>query len=109
VAQERVPAFDFRRWGVGGIVMVGTLFVVGLLAFAQGIFRGPVGLQVVGTVCLGGGIVVFAIKVGEEIKPVRAKWGIEGEAGVVVNEVGRGIKGTVMVRSELWTEARTYV
>jgi len=35
VAQERVPVFDFRRWGVGGIVMVGTLFVVGLLAFIE--------------------------------------------------------------------------
>ena len=46
---------------------------------------------------------LLAIKVGEDIRPVSAKWGIAGDVGVVVNEVGKGVKGTVRVRSELWT------
>jgi membrane protein implicated in regulation of membrane protease activity len=83
--------------------MVGALLVLGLAGFVDGVFRGSVGLQVLGMVCLCGGILLFAIKVGEEIQPVRAKWGIANEVGVVVNEVGKGVRGTVRVRSELWS------
>jgi membrane-bound ClpP family serine protease len=100
---DRVAAFDLRRWGAGGVVAVGALLVVGAAAFYRGLVVGSYALQVLGALCLGGGTLVFFVKVAEDIKPVRAKWGIEGEVGEVVTPVGRGIKGTVFVRSELWS------
>ena len=84
-------------------MVVSALFVTGLLAFVDGIFKESVALQVLGAICLGGGIVLFSIKIGEEIHPVTAKWGIAGEVGEVVTEVDRHGKGVVRVRSELWS------
>lgn len=83
--------------------MVGTLLILGSAAFFEGLYRSSVGLQVLGTVCLVGGFVLFVVKVSEEIQPVKAKWGIVGEVGEVVSEVGKGTKGVVRVRSELWS------
>ena len=100
---DTVPAFDFRRWGVGGIATVAALLILGLVAFLDGLFRGSIPLQVLGAICLGGGITIFVIKIGEEIHPVTAKWGIVGEVGEVVSEVSKLRAGTVQVRSELWS------
>lgn len=100
---ENIPAFDSRRWGPGGIFVVGALLVSGFAAFLDGLVRGSAGLQVVGAICLGGGIMVFVVKVAEEIHPVTAKWSIAGDVGEVVNEVGQETAGVVRVRSELWS------
>jgi membrane protein implicated in regulation of membrane protease activity len=100
---DTVPAFDFRRWGVGGIVMVGVLLASGLTAFVEGLFRGSVGMQVIGTICLGGGVVILALKFGEEIHPVTAKWSITREIGEVVKDLDGHTNGIVRVRSELWS------
>jgi membrane-bound ClpP family serine protease len=100
---ETVPAFDFRRWGVGGIVIITALFASGLTVFVDGIFRESVRLQVLGSICLGGGILLLAVKLGEDIRPVTPKWGVVGEVGEVVKEVDRHAKGVVRVRSELWS------
>ncbi|MDG6985434.1 MAG: hypothetical protein JRM73_01640 [Nitrososphaerota archaeon] len=100
---KEVPAFDFRRWGPGGIVVIGAFFVLGLVGMAEGALRGSIFFEVLGAICLGGGIVTFAVKIGEEIHPVTAKWGIDGEVGEVVEDVDRDTKGVVLVRSELWS------
>lgn len=101
--QDRLPVFDFRRWGVGGVVMVMVLVILGIASFAYGFFDGSVGLEVLGTVCLVGGILVFVIKSAEEVRLVTAKWSIVGEVGEVVKDTDRENKGLVRVRSELWS------
>jgi membrane-bound ClpP family serine protease len=100
---ETVPAFDFRRWGVGGVLIISALFASGLITFVDGILRESVRLQVLGSICVGGGILLLAIKLGEDIHPVVSKWGMVGEVGEVVKEVDRHAKGIVRVRSELWS------
>ena len=84
-------------------MVIGALFVLGLVGLAEGVLRGSVIFQILGAICLGGGIMTFAVKIGEEIHPVTAKWGINGELGEVVEGVGREAKGVVRVRSELWS------
>jgi membrane-bound ClpP family serine protease len=69
----------------------------------DGLFRGSVGLQVIGTVCLGGGFVVLAVKFREETHPVTAKWSMTGEVGEVVKDADGQTEGIVRVRSELWS------
>jgi hypothetical protein len=87
--------------GVGGIAMVGALFVSGLAAFVDGPFRESVGFQVVGEVCLGGGTVLLAIKNRGRNRPRPSEGGIAGEVGEVIKDVHRHAKGIVRVRSEL--------
>lgn len=100
---ETIPAFDFRRWGVGGIVAVGTLLILGIAAFLRGFSSGSIPAQVLGTICLGAGITIFFVKVSEEIKVVSVNWSIVGETGEVVDEVSPKKAGVVRVRSELWS------
>ena len=100
---ENIPAFDRRRWGPGGIEMVAGFIVVGLALFVDGIAAGRAGIQIVGAIILIGGIAMFFAKITEEIRPFTAKWDLTGEPGVVVEEVGRGAKGIVRIRSELWS------
>jgi membrane-bound ClpP family serine protease len=83
--------------------LVGGFIVVGLALFVDGIAAGRADLQVVGTIWLGGGIVLFFVKITEEIRPATAKWDLTGEPGEVVSEVGKHVKGIVRVRSELWS------
>lgn len=101
--ESPVTAFDSRRWGVGGIASVVVLLALGASLFVYGLEVRSTGLQVLGSVCLVGGVAVFAVKLGEEIRPATAKWDIVGEAGEVVREVGSGRKGVARVRSEQWT------
>lgn len=100
---ETIPAFDFRRWGVGGIIAVGALLILGVAAFLRGFYTGSIPAQVLGTICLGAGITIFFVKVSEEIKVVSVNWSIVGETGEVVNEVNPKMAGVVRVRSELWS------
>jgi membrane-bound ClpP family serine protease len=80
-----------------------VLFASGLTAFVDGLFRGSVGLQVIGAICLGGGFVVLAVKFREETHQVTAKWSMTGEVGEVVKDADGQTKGIVRVRSELWS------
>ena len=80
-----------------------VLLAFGLAAFADGLMAGSVPLQALGTICLAGGIMIFFIKVAEEIHPVTVKWSIEGEVGEVVSRVSREAGGIVRIRSELWS------
>lgn len=100
---ETIPAFDLRRWGPGGVTVVVVLLVSGFVAFLDGFLRQSILLEVLGTICLGGGITIFFIKVAEEIKPVTAKWSIVGEIGEVVDTVSKQKAGVVQIRSELWS------
>jgi len=100
---ENIPAFDRRRWGPGGIEMVGGFIVVGLALFLDGIVAGQAGIQIVGAIILIGGIAMFFAKITEEIRPFTAKWDLTGEPGEVVEEVSKDAKGIVRIRSELWS------
>ncbi|MDG6987736.1 MAG: hypothetical protein JRN21_00215 [Nitrososphaerota archaeon] len=103
MSERPVTAFDSRRWGIGGIASVVVLLVLGASLFVYGLDVRSTGLQVLGSVCLVGGVAVFAVKLGEEIHPATAKWDIVGEVGEVVREVGEGRRGVARVRSEQWT------
>lgn len=103
MSQDQIPIFDLRRWGVGGVVVVGALLLLGLAAFIDGFLHTSIGPEVVGAVCIGGAILIFVIKSSEEIHIVTAKWTIIGEVGEVVQDADRDTKGLVRVRSELWS------
>ena len=103
MTQDEVPAFDCRRWGVRGILAVAAYNIVGLAAAVNGFFVGSSGLLDIGSICVGGGVLRFVIKVTVEFRPVTAKWSIVGEDGEVVKDVGRRDGGVVRVRSELWS------
>ena len=83
--------------------MVAGFIVVGLAVLVDGIVAGRASFQFIGTVILVGGIALFVAKVAEEIQPAIPKWDITGEPGEVVQEIGKGTKGIVRVRSELWS------
>jgi len=83
--------------------MVAGFIIGGLALFVDGIAAGRAGFQILGAIVLIGGIAMFTAKVSEEIRPYTAKWEPNGEAGEVVTEVGKDAKGTVRIRSELWS------
>lgn len=83
--------------------MLGALLAIGAVLFVEGYIVQSAGRLVIGALLLGGAVLVFFVKVGEEIQPVTAKWEITGEIGEVVREVGNRSKGIVRVRSELWS------
>ena len=82
--------------------MVAGFFIIGLALFVDGIVAGRADIQVIGTVWLVGGIVMFFVKITEEIRPAPTKWSIEGEVGEVVSNVSKA-GGIVRVGSELWS------
>jgi membrane-bound serine protease (ClpP class) len=83
--------------------LVAGFFVVGLAVLIDGVAAGRASFQIIGIIFLVGGIALFVAKVAEEIQPVTAKWEVTGEAGEAVTELGKGAKGVVRIRSELWS------
>ena len=83
--------------------MVAGFIVVGIAVLIDGVAAGRAYFQIIGVVFLVGGIALFVAKVAEEIQPVTIKWELTGEPGEAVTDVGKGAKGIVRVRSELWS------
>jgi len=87
--------------------MVAGFIVVGLAVLIDGVAAGRAIFQIIGVIYLVGGIALFVAKVAEEIQPVNAKLELTGEPGEAVTDVGRGAKGVVRIRSELWSANST--
>jgi membrane-bound ClpP family serine protease len=87
--------------------MVVGFFVIGLAVLIDGVAAGRAIFQVIGIIYLVGGIALFVAKVAEEIQPVNTKRELTGEAGEAVTDVGKGAKGVVRIRSELWSANST--
>jgi membrane-bound ClpP family serine protease len=83
--------------------LVAGFIVVGLAVLIDGVAAGRASLQIIGVIYLVGGVALFVAKVAEEIQPVTVKWELTGEPGEAVTELGKGAKGVVRIRSELWS------
>jgi len=83
--------------------LVAGFILVGLAVLIDGVVADRAIFQIIGTVYLVGGIALFVAKVAEEIQPVDTKRELTGEPGEAVTDVGKGAKGVVRIRSELWS------
>ena len=94
--EGEIGKFSLRRWGLGGLIILGILLSLGsILLFEWSTYRSPAILFGAFIMFLLGGV-VFVVKIFEETQPYhRQTAGIIDSPGTVVREIKGATPGVV--------------
>ena len=100
---ERIPTFDWRRWGLGSMITNGGFLSFGSITLLKWAFDPSKGFLFLSVILVGAGAFVFLVKASEEMRTDSIRRDVVGQVGETVRDIRRNNRGVVRIRGELWS------